>query len=64
MKLECTVTRVSNSGETVTIDLDGRQPKDAEWRRDGSQQIQVTCTDKVRRAFWLGRRVVVTIDPR
>lgn len=64
MKLECRVTRVSGDGETVTVSLAGRQGSDAEWRRDGSQEIQVTGSNKVKRAFYLGRRVVVTVEPR
>ena len=64
MKLECTVTQISNSGESITITLRGRQPKDAEWRRDGHQEIEITCSEKAKRAFWLGRRVVITVDPR
>lgn len=64
MKLECEVTQVSNSGESVNITLSGRQKNDAEWRRDGEQTIQVTCTDKVKRAFWLGRRVTITVEPK
>jgi hypothetical protein len=64
MKLECRVTRVSGDGETVTVSLDGRQHHDAEWRRDGDQQIQVTGSAKVKRAFYLGRRVTITVQPR
>lgn len=64
MKLECRVTGVSNSGESVSITLDGHQPNDADWRREGTQQIEVTCSEKVKRAFWLGRRVVITVEPR
>ena len=64
MKLDCIVTQVSGSSETITIELDGRQKHDAEWRRDGGQQIQVTASDKIKRAFYLGRRVVITVEPR
>jgi hypothetical protein len=64
MKLDCRVTKVSNSGDTITIGLSGKQPHDAFWRPDGDHTIEVACTDKARRAFWLGRKVVVTIEPR
>jgi hypothetical protein len=64
MKLDCVVTRVSGSSETVTIDLDGRQKNDAEWRRDGAQQIQITASAKVKRAFYLGRKVTIHVEPR
>jgi hypothetical protein len=64
MKLECTVTAVSGSGETVAIRLEGRQANDAEWRRDGTQELQVTGSEKVKRAFYLGRKVIVTVEPR
>ena len=64
MKLECTVTKVSSDGESVAIRLNGRQPNDAEWRRDSVQEIKVTGSEKVKRAFYLGRRVVLTIEPR
>lgn len=64
MKLECTVTQIANGGETMTIGLSGRQPNDAEWRRNNRQEIEVVCSDKMKGAFWLGRRVVVTVEPR
>lgn len=64
MKLNCEVTKVSSNGETVTIELDGRQRNDADWRIDGSQQIQVTGSEKVKRAFYLGRKVTITVEPR
>lgn len=60
MKLDCIVSKVTDTGETVTIELDGRQKNDAEWRRDGAQQVQVTGTGKVKRAFYLGRKVTLT----
>lgn len=64
MKIECEVTKIANSGESVSITLRGRQAKDAEWRRDGEQSIEVTCSDKVKRAFYLGRKVLLTVEPR
>lgn len=64
MKIECEVTRVANSGESVSITLRGRQAKDAKWRRDGEQNIEVTCSPTVQRAFYLGRKVILTVEPR
>jgi hypothetical protein len=64
MKLECTVKRVSESGETVSIAMDGRQRNDAEWRRDGDITIEVTSSAKVRRAFYLGRKVTIAVQPK
>ncbi len=64
MKLECTVSKVSENGETISIALDGRQANDAEWRRDGTQTLEFTATDKARRAFYLGRKVIMTVEPR
>jgi hypothetical protein len=63
MKLQCTVTRVSNSGETIRVTLDGRQDRDADWRRDGTQELEFTCTDAAKRAFHLGRKVKITVEP-
>ncbi len=64
MKLECTVTKVSNSGDTVSITLRGNSPHDAEWRPRYQQEIEVACSDKIKRAFYLGRKVVVMVEPR
>lgn len=64
MKLECVVKSMSENGETVSIDLNGRQSIDAEWRRDGDVSLQVTSSAKVRRAFYLGRKVRITVEPR
>lgn len=64
MKLECTVTKVSNSGDTVSITLRGNKPNDADWRPRYEQEIEVTCSDKVKRAFYLGRKVTITVEPR
>lgn len=64
MKIECHVTRVANSGETLTIGLSGKGPRDADWRYDAPQEIQIVCTEKAKRAFWVGRRVVLTVSAR
>jgi hypothetical protein len=64
MKLECRVTKVSNSGESIAITLRGRQSTDPDWFRDGVQDIEVKCSERAKRAFYLGRRVVVTVEPR
>lgn len=64
MKIECEVTRVYCNGETMTVGLSGRQPNDAEWRNDGSQEIQFTASGTAKRAFWIGRKVVLTVQPR
>lgn len=64
MKLECKVTRASNSGESMTVVLKGRQKRDADWRRDGEVQIEFACSDAAKRAFYLGRSVTVTVEPR
>lgn len=64
MKLECEVTKVSGDGETMAIGLKGRQANDAEWRRDGCQEIQITATVSAKKAFFLGRRVTLTVTPR
>lgn len=64
MKLECTVTKVSNSGDSVAITLQGNHPQDADWRPRYTQEIEVSCSDKIKRAFYLGRKVVVTVEPR
>lgn len=64
MKLDCEVTKVSGDGETMTIGLSGRQANDAEWRRDGYQEVQITASGSAKRAFYLGRRVTLSILPR
>lgn len=64
MKIDCTVTKVSECGESVAITLSGRQANDADWRRDGVQAIEVTGSERVKRAFYLGRKVTLTVEPR
>lgn len=64
MKLECEVTNVRDSGEYMTVGLMGRQPNDAEWRQDQPAEIRVTASDKLKRAFYLGRKVTIEISPR
>jgi hypothetical protein len=64
MKLECTVTQATNSGESLSITLKGRQAHDPDWFRDGVQDIEIRCSERAKRAFYLGRRVILTIEPR
>jgi len=62
MKIECQVTGVSNTGDNLTVRLKGKGPRDAYWRNDASQEISVLCTEQTRRMFWVGRRVVLSIE--
>lgn len=64
MKLHCEVTSVHCDGETMTVGLSGRQANDAEWRRDGSQEVQFTASGSQKRAFWVGRKIILTVEPR
>lgn len=64
MKIECEVKSIDFDGESMTVGLSGRQKSDAEWRYDQPQSVKFTATEKMKRAFWLGRKVVVTVEPR
>ncbi len=64
MKIKCTVTKVSNSGDTVSVVLRGNQSKDAGWRPRYEQAIEVSCSEKIKKAFYLGRKVDVIVTPR
>lgn len=64
MKIECEVTSVNCDGETMTVGLSGRQATDAEWRRNGYQEVKFTANAAAKRAFWIGRKVNLTVTPR
>jgi hypothetical protein len=64
MRIQCVVTSVTCDGETMTVGLRGRQHADAVWRRDQSQEVRFTASEKTKKAFYIGREVAVTIEPR
>lgn len=62
MRINCEVAEISNSGETIKVRLKGKEPRAASWRYDATQEIEIICTEKTKRMFWLGRKVALIID--
>jgi hypothetical protein len=64
MKLTCEVIGIKSSGTLLSVRLQGSRPDSADWREMGVHEIQIDDTPRNCRAFHLGRRVSVTIEPR
>jgi hypothetical protein len=64
MKLDCHILSVEDAGDVLRIRLQGRAPKDADWRPLSPQVIEVANTAKAARSLHVGRRVSVTIEPK
>jgi len=64
MKINCTVTSVSSNGETMSVRVEGNAPSDAEWRPSFTQDLTFAENSHARRAFYIGRKVEITVRPR
>lgn len=63
MYLECYVEKVETYNDTLHVSLQGRCPASAHWRRSGSQRIEMPDTAATRRAYFIGRRVNLSLAP-
>jgi len=64
MKIECEITSAERSGDSLHIGLKGKPPNAADWRPNGSQTITVPLTDGAAKAFYVGRKVSLTVQTR
>jgi len=62
MKLKCEVIAVENNGDFITVTLQGKARRAAEWRDLVEQKLRIPPTPANRSAFYIGRSV--TIDVR
>ena len=61
MKLQCEVLSVDCNGESLTVDLQGKSETDADWRPMTRQTVQVPYTARNAKAFYIGRKVEITV---
>lgn len=64
MKLKCSVTAVEDCGDTLRVRLQGKSPTDADWRAICPQVIEIANSGGANRAFYVGRQVIITVQPR
>jgi hypothetical protein len=64
MKLNCEVLGAATTGDGLVLTLQGQTVGAAEWRRWNKIYIEVPDTKVARKAFQIGRRVIVTVDPQ
>jgi hypothetical protein len=64
MKIDCEVTGVRESGEYLEIELHGLPPKAADWRRNQEQGIRIPMSSSAAKAFYIGRKVCLTVSAK
>lgn len=64
MKITAEVLEVSTDQETLSLTMQGRGEMDAGWRPYLSLKLQLPDTLKNRRAYHLGRKVVLTVEAK
>lgn len=64
MKLKLEVIGVDASGDLLTLHLQGSAPNSPDWRTMGGHKIQIDNTPRNCKAFYLGRILNVTIEPK
>lgn len=61
MKLDCEVIAASTTGDGLRITMQGNASTAAEWRGLERQELVVPDNETTRRAFYVGRKVRVTV---
>lgn len=62
MRLICEVLSVTSDGEQLIVELQGHRTGAASWRRYGKHKIMLDDTALSRKAYHLGRRVIINIS--
>lgn len=61
MKIKGHVLAVSNNGDQIEVKMQGATPGAARWRRLEVVTFTLPDTDGVRRTFFIGRKLTITI---
>lgn len=61
MKIDCHVLEVSTTGDGLRVTLQGKPPNAADWRALERQVIVLPDSETTRRAFFVGRKVEITV---
>ncbi len=62
MKIKAEVLSVETIGDALSLLLQGKATTDADWRPHLRLRLQVPETKTNRRAFYVGRKVSVTVS--
>lgn len=63
MKLECSVTKVEDIGDKLRIHLQGWGVSEPEGARAAPQDMEIPADERNRRAFYVGRRIMIDLKP-
>ena len=63
MRLTGEVIGADTTGENIILSLQLIEDRAAEWRAPQTARVSVPHNDKTARAYHIGRRVIVHIDP-
>jgi hypothetical protein len=59
--MDCELLEVSGGGTSLTLRLQGRQIGAAEWREWNKMTLEIPATEKSKKAFYVGRRVILSL---
>ena len=64
MKLECTILAAEDAGDELLVRMQGRPPRSPDWRGMRLQELRIPLTEATRKSYYVGRRVIVTVEPK
>ncbi len=64
MKLNCHVLSVATNGDKILITGQGVAAGDADWRPYNRVEFEIADVPKNARAFYIGRKFSITIEPK
>jgi hypothetical protein len=64
MKIEATVKGVTREGDELVLLLDGWPVTAPDGTLARTYAIEVPANEKAKRAFYIGRRVNITVEPQ
>jgi hypothetical protein len=63
MKLECSITSAIDGGDKLILELQGSGVAETDAIGMAAQTLRIPITDRNRRSFYVGRRVIIEVRP-
>ena len=64
MRMNCEVLSAETTGDSLRIKAQGSYLGEAEWRPWATLTIEVPSTRRNERAFYVGRKLAITVGPK
>lgn len=64
MKIECHILSVEDVGDKLRIMMQGWGVSEADGARAAPQKLELPADQRSRRAFYVGRKIILDVRPR